>query len=61
MQPKGLRDIAVLAEKKSHGTRIKYMAGCRCLICRAANSNYECARAKARKNGQWNGLVPSNG
>ncbi len=33
------------------------MAGCRCVRCRAANSNYESVRAVARKAGDWNGLV----
>lgn len=40
------------------GTRAKYVAGgCRCMLCRAANSRYETERALARKNGDWNGLV----
>jgi hypothetical protein len=32
-------------------------AGCRCLQCRAANSRYETERLRARKAGEWNGLV----
>lgn len=40
-----------------HGLRARYMAGCRCLPCRAANSSYECERAAARKRGEHNGLV----
>lgn len=40
------------------GTRAKYMgARCRCMLCRAANSRYETARAAARKRGEGNGLV----
>jgi len=54
---RGLRSSAELAETSPHGDRLKYMAGCRCLQCRAANSNYETSRAAARKAGDWNGLV----
>jgi hypothetical protein len=59
MRPASLRDVAALAAEKSHGTRLKYMAGCRCLPCRAANSRYECERTRARLAGDWNGLVPA--
>jgi hypothetical protein len=47
------------ADRLACATRAKYMAGCRCLPCRAANSRYECERAVARKAGDWNGLVPA--
>lgn len=53
----GLRSAAELAANRPHGIRLRYMAGCRCLKCRMANSNYETARARARKAGDWNGLV----
>ena len=59
MRPISLRDVASLGAPKSHGTRMKYMAGSKCLPCRAANSRYECERAKARLAGEWNGLVPA--
>lgn len=40
------------------GVRAKYVAGgCRCMLCRAANSRYETERAAARKRGEGNGLV----
>lgn len=52
-----LRSIQELAAARGHGDRLQYMAGCRCLKCRMANSNYETARAQARKAGDWNGLV----
>jgi hypothetical protein len=52
-----LRPAAVLAEQKPHGTRIKYMGGCRCADCRGANASNERVRAQARKNGDWNGIV----
>lgn len=45
-------------QKMACGSRAKYIGGgCRCMLCRAANSRYESARAIARKNGGWNGLV----
>jgi hypothetical protein len=37
--------------------RLRYLAGCRCTLCRRANSNYERNRAAARKKGDWNGIV----
>jgi hypothetical protein len=54
---RGLRDVSELAANRQHGDRLKYMAGCRCMLCRAANSRYETMRAAARKNGDWNGIV----
>jgi hypothetical protein len=42
---------------RPHGSRLRYLGGCRCLPCRAANSRYQCERAAARKTGGWNGLV----
>jgi len=41
-----------------HGQRYRYLAGCRCLPCRAANSRYSCARYQAAKAGDGNPLVP---
>jgi len=52
-----LRSAAVLSIDKPHGTRLKYMGGCKCMLCRAANSRYEAERGVARKNGDWNGIV----
>lgn len=59
IESRGLKPVAELAEQRSHGDRLKYLAGCRCVPCRAANSRYEVARAAARKAGDWNGLVPA--
>jgi hypothetical protein len=56
----GLKPVAELAADKPHGNRIRYMSGCRCVPCRAANSNYETTRAAARKRGEWNGVVSAN-
>lgn len=55
----GLRPAKELAATRPHGDRLRYMAGCRCTPCRAANSAYETERAKARRRGEWNGLVPA--
>lgn len=52
-----LKPYAVLAEKRPHGDRLRYMAGCRCRECRRANTNYEKARQKIRKAGLSNGVV----
>lgn len=49
--------MAELAAARPHGDRLRYLAGCKCAECRAANSQYECQRAQARKNGDWNGIV----
>ena len=55
-----LRPAALLVADKPHGMRLRYMAGCRCDACRKANSSYENERQKARKAGDWNGIVPAN-
>ncbi len=44
------------AERYQHGTRARYVTGCRCSPCRAANSEYARYRAKVRDE-DWNGLV----
>jgi hypothetical protein len=54
---RGLRPVAELAADKEHGCRLRYLAGCRCVPCRAANSRYETERNVARRAGDWNGLV----
>lgn len=53
----GMKPAAVLGSNKPHGTRLRYLAGCKCVPCRAANSRYSCSRALAVKNGKWNGIV----
>lgn len=55
-----LRPVAELAADKPHGVRLRYMAGCRCDACRRANSTYENERQKARRAGDWNGIVPAD-
>lgn len=56
----GLRPVADLAADKPHGHRVRYMAGCRCIPCRAANSRYETERAAARRRGEWNGIIDAS-
>jgi len=58
-RPNNLESIGRLAEEKPHGTRMRYMAGCRCRHCRTANAEYMRTRARARREGDWNGLVPA--
>lgn len=52
-----LKPPSVLSASRAHGDRLKYMGGCRCDLCRRANSDYENGRAKARAAGDWNGIV----
>lgn len=54
---RGLRPAAELAAVRSHGDRLRYLGGCRCTDCRRANSRYENERQKARRAGDWNGVV----
>lgn len=56
VEVRGLPTREELAERP-HGTRLRYIGGCRCVPCRAANSRYECERLAARKRGEWNGVV----
>lgn len=57
---RGLKPVAVLAAGRGHGDRLRYLAGCKCVECRAANARYENMRSKARRSGDWNGLVPAS-
>lgn len=43
-----------------HGTRARYRSGCKCMLCRAANSRYNCQRDAARKQGDTRDLVDAN-
>lgn len=58
-RPPDMTPLQVLAAKHAHGTRVRYVTGCKCMLCRAANSRYETERAKARANGDWNGIIPA--
>ena len=56
----GLKSIKELALNKPCGTRLKYLAGCKCLECKKANSAYQQSRVKAKQRGEWNGIVPAD-
>lgn len=55
----GLKSHRVLGRRKPHGTRLRYLSGCKCWRCTKANRNYERERQKARAAGDWNGIVPA--
>lgn len=57
MRPATLRPSAELFAEKPHATRLRYLAGCRCVPCRAGNSRYSCERERMRRAGLANGLV----
>lgn len=60
LEARGLKPITELARQRPHGDRLRYMAGCRCPACRGANTAYERMRARARKAGKGNPLVPAD-
>lgn len=60
MSDRGLRPAGELSEGRPHGIRLRYIGGCRCDLCRAANRNYERKRLAARKAGDWNGIVSAD-
>lgn len=49
--------VMAAGARKPHGTRARRKAGCDCIPCRAADSRYESERVRARRNGDWNGIV----
>lgn len=49
--------LRVYVSKKECGTRGKYVSGCRCTPCKAANSRYQCERERKAKDGLTNELV----
>lgn len=54
-----IRKLRASAALRPHGTRSRYHAGCKCLLCRAANSRYETGRAACRRLGAANRVVPA--
>jgi hypothetical protein len=52
-----LPQLQRIASERPHGARSRYMVGCRCLLCCAANSIYECQRRAKRKQGDIRDLV----
>ena len=59
ISPKDLASIRVRFAEELHGTRRRYLGGCRCVPCRAANSRYSTERAAAQRAGDWRGFVPA--
>jgi len=58
MTERNLRYVKEAGARKPHGTRARQRAtGCDCLPCRAAASRYETQRVRARREGDWNGIV----
>jgi len=45
--------------EEPHGTRHRFLDGCRCVPCRAANSRYSCEGETAQRAGDWSGFVPT--
>ena len=60
LEARGMQPITELARQRPHGDRLRYMAGCRCPACRDANTAYERMRARARKAGLGNPIVPAD-
>ena|SRR5579872_3082213 len=58
--PNRFQQVRVAASRREHGTRARYIAGCRCLPCRAANSRYSCSRDLARKLGDVRDIVSAD-
>jgi hypothetical protein len=44
-------------QKGRHGSHAMYVAGCRCLQCRAGHSSYNAQRERAKRAGERNDLV----
>lgn len=59
-RPAGLKPATELAAQRPHGDRLRYMAGCRCDACRAANAAYERMRIAERKAGNADNIVPAD-
>lgn len=57
---RGFTDKTISASEKPHGERMRYIRGCRCDLCKRANTDYENMRSKERAAGNWNGLVSAN-
>ena len=57
-QPSRFAAVRQSAARREHGTRARYVGGgCRCLVCRAANSRYSVERQHAVDSGDYRGLV----
>jgi len=56
-RPSDLPPAEILAARHPHGTRVKYVGGCRCRVCRAANTEYARERASEIRAGASNRIV----
>jgi hypothetical protein len=45
---------------KPHGTRARYVSGCKCPQCRAANSRYSCEAQRRHDAGETGTIVPAD-
>jgi len=59
ISPEDLASIRVRFAEEPYGTRHRYLGGCRCVPCRAANSRYSSERAAAQREVDWRGFVPA--
>ena len=57
MRPQDLKSKAEFLAVTPHGIRARYVSGCRCDLCRKANTEYAVKRERIKKLGGWNGLV----
>ena len=60
MRPASLPTAQALGPRHAHGTRIRYMGGCRCVPCRAANSRAISEMDANRRAGRGNGIVSAS-
>lgn len=56
----GIAHRGLRTDELAHGTRGRYVTGCRCEPCRGANSEYANRRYREKRNGDWNGLVDAS-
>jgi hypothetical protein len=59
LDPQRFASITAASLRREHGCRARYVAGCRCLKCRAANSRYASERYEARQSGDCRECVPA--
>jgi hypothetical protein len=52
--------IRQACERLAHGVRGRYVAGCRCMLCRAANSRYCCEAQRRRDAGDGGEIIPAD-
>lgn len=55
-----IRKLIESCATKPHGQRARYMAGCRCLLCRAAHARYNADCERRVRSGITNKIVPAD-